>query len=259
MGDRLGEKAMSRFDVFHMIKRRAKAAALPYSTCCHTFRATGITTYLENGGTLEHAQTIANHESPGPPSSMTARAKSSRPTRSGGFGFDCQGLGRDARIGLAVGALCCWVCCSIEVATWSGRTSETMKRLRGDARGLAPVEKIPHSRALGAAGIRLGRLYYRVPKSRLFPKLSRELPKISSVCDPAKSHRARCRHRRRGRGRNPASASSRFFASNIRNPNQPDLRAPIPWPGRTETDKTAASASSCAPVIRAECLPPIGS
>jgi integrase/recombinase XerD len=63
-GERLGAKAISRFDVFHMIKRRAKAAALPYSTCCHTFRATGITTYLENGGTLEHAQTIANHESP---------------------------------------------------------------------------------------------------------------------------------------------------------------------------------------------------
>jgi integrase/recombinase XerD len=63
-GDRLMDKAMTRFDVFHMIKRRAKLAALPYSTCCHTFRATGITTYLQNGGTLEHAQTIANHESP---------------------------------------------------------------------------------------------------------------------------------------------------------------------------------------------------
>jgi integrase/recombinase XerD len=63
-GDRLGDRAMSRFDVLHMIKRRAEAAALPYSTCCHTFRATGITTYLQNGGTLEHAQTIANHESP---------------------------------------------------------------------------------------------------------------------------------------------------------------------------------------------------
>src|SRR5438128_1392804 len=63
-GDRVGERAMSRFDVLHMIKRRAEAAALPYSTCCHTFRATGITTYLQNGGTLEHAQTIANHESP---------------------------------------------------------------------------------------------------------------------------------------------------------------------------------------------------
>jgi Phage integrase family len=63
-GERVSEKAMSRFDVFHMINRRANAAALPYSTCCHTFRATGITTYLENGRTLEHAQTIANHESP---------------------------------------------------------------------------------------------------------------------------------------------------------------------------------------------------
>ena len=40
------------------------STALPYSTCWHTFRATGITTYLENGGTLEHAQPIANHESP---------------------------------------------------------------------------------------------------------------------------------------------------------------------------------------------------
>ncbi len=28
-----------------------------YSTCCHKFRATGITTYLENGGTLEHTTT----------------------------------------------------------------------------------------------------------------------------------------------------------------------------------------------------------
>jgi integrase/recombinase XerD len=55
---------MSRFDIFQMIKRRAKEAGLPYSTCCHIFRATGITTYLLNGGTLENAQTIANHESP---------------------------------------------------------------------------------------------------------------------------------------------------------------------------------------------------
>jgi integrase len=47
-----------------MIKRRAGAAGLPYSTCCHTFRATGITAYLQNGGTLEHAQQIAAHQSP---------------------------------------------------------------------------------------------------------------------------------------------------------------------------------------------------
>ena len=50
--------------VLAMIKRRAAAADLPPSTCCHTFRATGITAYLSNGGTLEHAQRIAGHASP---------------------------------------------------------------------------------------------------------------------------------------------------------------------------------------------------
>lgn len=77
-GDRLTDKPMRRFHIFQMIKRRAKAAALPYSTCCHTFRVTGITAYLENGGTLEHAQTIANHDHPGRPSFTTERGKSFR-------------------------------------------------------------------------------------------------------------------------------------------------------------------------------------
>jgi integrase/recombinase XerD len=61
---RLTLSPITRTDVLRMIKRRALAAGLPYSTCCHTFRATGITAYLENGGTIEHAQAIANHESP---------------------------------------------------------------------------------------------------------------------------------------------------------------------------------------------------
>jgi site-specific recombinase XerD len=55
---------MTRTDVLRMIKRRALEAGLPSSTCCHTFRATGITAYLENGGTIENAQAIAAHESP---------------------------------------------------------------------------------------------------------------------------------------------------------------------------------------------------
>src|SRR5713101_2665304 len=45
-GDKLTDNPMTRFDVLHMIKRRAQAAGLPYSTCCHTFRATGITRTL---------------------------------------------------------------------------------------------------------------------------------------------------------------------------------------------------------------------
>ena len=60
----LSGRALTRRVVLSMIKRRAAAAGLPASTCCHTFRATGITAYLSNGGTLEHAQQIAGHASP---------------------------------------------------------------------------------------------------------------------------------------------------------------------------------------------------
>lgn len=58
------ENPMHRIDALRMIKRRARNADLPESTCCHTFRATGITVYMENGGTIEKAQQIAAHESP---------------------------------------------------------------------------------------------------------------------------------------------------------------------------------------------------
>jgi len=60
----LTERPMHRNDVLGMIKRRAGEAGIPESTCCPTFRATGITAYLENGGTIKHAQTIAARESP---------------------------------------------------------------------------------------------------------------------------------------------------------------------------------------------------
>ena len=56
--DRLSGRPLARRAVLAMIKRRAAGAGLPASTCCHTFRATGITAYLSNGGTLEHAQRI---------------------------------------------------------------------------------------------------------------------------------------------------------------------------------------------------------
>lgn len=61
---RLTGEPMHRVDVLRMVKRRARRANLPSSTCCHTFRATGITAYLQNGGRIENAQAIAAHESP---------------------------------------------------------------------------------------------------------------------------------------------------------------------------------------------------
>jgi integrase len=57
-------QAMWQQDVYRMIQRRAAAAGIATKIGNHTFRATGITAYLKNKGTLEHAQTIANHASP---------------------------------------------------------------------------------------------------------------------------------------------------------------------------------------------------
>jgi site-specific recombinase XerD len=60
----LTRNRMSSTDVLRMIKRHGGKLELPKKVCCHTFRATGITAYLENGGSVEHAQQIAAHESP---------------------------------------------------------------------------------------------------------------------------------------------------------------------------------------------------
>ena len=50
-------------DAFRIVQRRAKVAGLLGHICNHSFRATGITVYLENGGSLETAAHIAAHES----------------------------------------------------------------------------------------------------------------------------------------------------------------------------------------------------
>jgi len=55
---------MHRNDAWRMIKRRAQAVGLPDTIGNHTFRATGITAFRKNGGSVEHAQQIANHASP---------------------------------------------------------------------------------------------------------------------------------------------------------------------------------------------------
>ena len=60
----LTERRLTRREILAMVKRRARQAGIPANTCCHTFRATGITAYLDSGGTLELAQRIAGHESP---------------------------------------------------------------------------------------------------------------------------------------------------------------------------------------------------
>ena len=60
----LTERPMHRIDAYQMVRRRTAEAGLNGKLGCHVFRATGITAYLEAGGTLENAQAMAAHESP---------------------------------------------------------------------------------------------------------------------------------------------------------------------------------------------------
>jgi len=50
-------------NAYAMIRRRAAAAGIATKIGNHSFRATGITAYLKNGGTLENAAAMANHAS----------------------------------------------------------------------------------------------------------------------------------------------------------------------------------------------------
>jgi len=60
---RLTTTAMAQSDAYAMIGRRAATAGIETKIGNHTFRATGITAYLKNGGALETAAAMANHSS----------------------------------------------------------------------------------------------------------------------------------------------------------------------------------------------------
>lgn len=59
----LSDQPMTQPDAYRMIRRRATAVGIRTKIGNHSFRATGITEYLRNGGKLEIAQQMANHES----------------------------------------------------------------------------------------------------------------------------------------------------------------------------------------------------
>jgi site-specific recombinase XerD len=59
----LSNTALPQANAYAMVRRRALAAGIDTKMGNHTFRATGITSYLKNGGTLENAEAMANHAS----------------------------------------------------------------------------------------------------------------------------------------------------------------------------------------------------
>jgi len=60
---KLTRTALPQANAYAMIRRRAAAAGIETKLGNHSFRATGITAYLKNGGTLEKAAAMANHAS----------------------------------------------------------------------------------------------------------------------------------------------------------------------------------------------------
>jgi integrase/recombinase XerD len=76
-GTEVTGRALNRHNAWAAIRKRAKAAGFLNPVGCHTWRATGITIYLENDGRLEHAQQMAGHES--------ARTKALRPDKGRDF------------------------------------------------------------------------------------------------------------------------------------------------------------------------------
>jgi site-specific recombinase XerD len=60
---RLTRTPLPQANAYAMIGRRAEAAGIATKIGNHSFRATGITAYLKNGGTLERAAAMANHAS----------------------------------------------------------------------------------------------------------------------------------------------------------------------------------------------------
>lgn len=66
IGRGTGELTLSplpQANAYAMIRRRPSAAGIATKIGNHSFRATGITAYLKNGGTLEKAASMANHAS----------------------------------------------------------------------------------------------------------------------------------------------------------------------------------------------------
>ena len=61
---RLTGEAITRRDMLRVVKERCVAAGLSEEFCNHTFRGTGMTVFLSNGGSLEAAQEMANHADP---------------------------------------------------------------------------------------------------------------------------------------------------------------------------------------------------
>ena len=62
--EQITSRHMTRINVWGLIQARARALGLEKRIGCHSFRATGLTAYMNAGGQLDIAQRIAGHSQP---------------------------------------------------------------------------------------------------------------------------------------------------------------------------------------------------
>jgi integrase/recombinase XerD len=62
-GETIELKHLDRRSILKLVEKRASASGITKRVCCHSFRATGITEYMNSGGIIEIAQQIAGHKS----------------------------------------------------------------------------------------------------------------------------------------------------------------------------------------------------
>ena len=86
--DMLTEKPMNRVDAWRMVQRHAVDLGMRIRVGCHTFRATGITAYLEPAGRSRTRKPWPRTKARAPPSSTIAPATKSRSMRSSGSRFE---------------------------------------------------------------------------------------------------------------------------------------------------------------------------
>ena len=87
-GTALSGRALNRYNAWAAIQKRARNAGFLTPVGCHTWRATGVTVYLENGGRLEMPSRWLRMNPPRLPNSTTGPKTRSQSVRSSGFNFE---------------------------------------------------------------------------------------------------------------------------------------------------------------------------
>ncbi len=81
---------MSRVDAWYMVRRRTADVGIDAAIGNHSFRAIGITDYMENGGNITIAQCMAGHANIKTTQVMTGALIRSVSARLSGWGFESE-------------------------------------------------------------------------------------------------------------------------------------------------------------------------